>query len=134
MKPDSLADTLADLGAASVLCQRARAALEGGDQKTACDFARTARTVLCWAIQSLTDDAPQEAPQATPAPPGSFLTASDRLRSAVALHALAEAAFQAGDQSKAASFLADSADYAEEFLALARDFAAPVDNSPPVGG
>lgn len=134
MTPEALADTLADLGAASVLCQRARAALDGGDQKTAYDFARTARTVLCWAIQSLTDDAPKEAPQATPAPHGTFLTASDRLRSAVALHTLAEAAFQAGDQSTAASFLTDSADYAEEFLALARDFAAPVDNSPPLGG
>lgn len=134
MTPEALADTLADLGAAAVLCRQARAALEGGDQKTAYDFARTARTVLCWAIQSLTDDAPLEAPQAAPAPPGTFLTASDRLRSAVALHALAEAAFQAGVTSKAASFLTDSADYAVEFIALARDFAAPVDNSPPLGG
>ena len=134
MTPEALADTLADLGAASVMSRQARAALVGGDQKTAYDFARTARTVLCWAIRSLADDAPQEAPQATPAPPGTFLTASDRLRSAVALHALAEAAFQGGNPSKAASFLTDSADYAEEFLALARDFAAPVDNSPPLGG
>ena len=58
MNPDALADTLADLGAASVLCQRARAALEGGDQKTAYDFARTARTVLSWAIESLAESLP----------------------------------------------------------------------------
>ena len=134
MTPEALADTLADLGAASVLCQRARAALDGGDQKTAYDFARTARTVLSWAIESFIEAPPQEAPQVAPAPPGTFLTASDRLRSAVALHALAETAFQAGARSKAASFLTHSADYAEEFLALARDFAAPVDNSPPIGG
>jgi len=134
MTPETLADTLADLGAAAVLCQHARAALEASNPKSAYDFARTARTVLSWAIQALTDDTPQEAPQAATAPPGTFLTASDRLRSAVALHALAEAAFQAADPSKAASLLIDSADYAEEFISLARDFAPPVDNSPPVGG
>ena len=134
MTPEALADTLADLGAAAVLCQHARAALEAGNPQSAYDFARTARTVLSWAIESFDEVPPQEAPKVTPAPPGTFLTASDRLRSAVALQSLAEAAFQAGDKSMAASLLTDSTDYAEEFVSLARDFAAPVDNSPPPGG
>lgn len=134
MTPDALDQLITDFNAAAVLCQHARADLEASNPQSAYDFARTARTVLCWAIQALADDPPKEAPQAAPAPPGTFLTASDRLRSAVALHALAATAFQSGDPSKAASFLTDSADYAEEFLALARDFAAPVDNSPPLGG
>lgn len=133
MTTNNHADPLAGLGAAAVLCRHARAAQEAGETASAYNFARTARTCLCWAIEALADDSPQETSQAAPAPPGTFLTASDRLRSAVALHALAEAAFQAGDQSKAASFLTDSADYAEEFISLARDFAAPVNNSPPLG-
>jgi hypothetical protein len=58
MTPEALADTLADLGAAAVLCQHARAALEASNPQSAYDFARTARTVLSWAFESLAKSLP----------------------------------------------------------------------------